>query len=58
MNEKGIAVINPLDRKGIFFKGDRIPGILKVCERIYFGRSDKKRIRPGCSIEQIGVIFL
>ena len=51
MNKKGIPVINPLDRKGIGFKRYRIPGILKVCERIYFGRSDKKRIRPGKGIE-------
>jgi len=58
MNEKGIPVIDPLDCKRIRFKGNRIPGILKVRKRIYFGRSDKKRIRPGNRIEQIGVIFL
>ena len=36
MNKKGIPEIDPLDRKGIFLKRDRIAGIFEVGERINF----------------------
>lgn len=51
MNKKGIPEIDPLDRKAIFLKRDRIPGIFKVGERVNFRRTDKKRIRSGNGVE-------